>query len=106
MLDHLAHKTRCCGLFATHYHQLGAEHAGDPAVATMHMACAVAEAPAASGSCAGGSSTGADACEVAEVTFLYKLAGGERLALLQPAMQLCVSAAAADVMSAWCMLCG
>jgi DNA mismatch repair protein MSH6 len=96
VLDHLAHTSRCCGLFATHYHQLAAEHAADPQVAIMHMACAVAEqqppsagaAAAAVGAAATGEpeqqhqsqegcGAGAGEDDVAEVTFLYKLTAGE-----------------------------
>lgn len=96
VLDHLAHTSRCCGLFATHYHQLAAEHAADPQVAIMHMACAVAEqqqpADAAAGAGAAaaasgeseqqqqeGRGPGAGEENVAEVTFLYKLTPGERV---------------------------
>jgi DNA mismatch repair protein MSH6 len=28
-LEQLAHATRCCGMFATHYHQLAEAHTGD-----------------------------------------------------------------------------
>lgn len=80
MLDHLAHSSRCCGLFATHYHQLAAEHATDPAVAIMHMACAVAEQPQPGDSSNGGadaSSSSSSSDDAAEVTFLYKLTPGE-----------------------------
>lgn len=77
VLDHLAHSSRCCGLFATHYHQLAAEHANDPQVAIMHMACAVAEQPAAAAQQddAGRGRSDEDD-DVAEVTFLYKLTEG------------------------------
>ncbi len=61
MLDSLAHNTRCCGLFATHYHQLSDAHKADPAVSIMHMACAVGEE----------TEDGAP-----EVTFLYRLTQG------------------------------
>lgn len=87
VLDHLAHSSRCCGLFATHYHQLAAEHAHDPQVAIMHMACAVAEQPAAAAA-APEAAAGAEqqqeqdsqGCDegVSEVTFLYKLTPGEK----------------------------
>jgi DNA mismatch repair protein MSH6 len=78
VLDHLAHSSRCCGLFATHYHQLAAEHAADPQVAIMHMACAVAEQPtsAAQQSEEGRGKSLGDDDDVAEVTFLYKLTEG------------------------------
>ncbi|WIA28905.1 hypothetical protein OEZ86_011429 [Tetradesmus obliquus] len=81
VLDHLAHSTRCCGLFATHYHQLAAQHAADPQVAIMHMACAVAEQPEQQqqqdAGEEGGTSRAAPADGgVAEVTFLYKLTAG------------------------------
>lgn len=98
VLDHLAHISRCCGLFATHYHQLAAEHAADPQVAIMHMACAVAEQPppadaaAAAGAAAAASGEseqqqqqeegrvpGAGEEIVTEVTFLYRLTPGERV---------------------------
>jgi hypothetical protein len=75
VLDHLAHSSRCCGLFATHYHQLAAEHAADPQVAIMHMACAVAEQQQQ------GRGPSDDDGDVAEVTFLYKLTAGEELAV-------------------------
>jgi DNA mismatch repair ATPase MutS len=84
VLDHLAHNTRCCGLFATHYHQLAAEHAADPQVAIMHMACAVAEQPdqpeqqqQQDDAEEAGSRSAAGDGGVAEVTFLYKLTAGE-----------------------------
>eukprot|EP00879_Flechtneria_rotunda_P010892 GHRR01011382.1.p1 GENE.GHRR01011382.1~~GHRR01011382.1.p1 ORF type:complete len:1038 (+),score=487.25 GHRR01011382.1:2036-5149(+) len=67
VLDHLAHITRCCGLFATHYHQLAVEHQADPDVAIMHMACAVTE---------GDQQDSSEDTSVAEVTFLYKLTQG------------------------------
>jgi DNA mismatch repair protein MSH6 len=80
VLDHLAHTTRCCGLFATHYHQLAAEHAADPQVAIMHMACAVAEQLEQQqddgGAVEGGGRSAAGDDGVAEVTFLYKLTAG------------------------------
>ena len=84
VLEHLAHSSRCCGLFATHYHQLAAEHADDPQVAIMHMACAVAEQPAAAAAAGqqegeegrGKAAAGGEE-DVAEVTFLYKLTQGE-----------------------------
>jgi DNA mismatch repair protein MSH6 len=82
VLDHLAHSTRCCGLFATHYHQLAAEHAADPQVAIMHMACAVAEQPEQQqqqddgDAGEGGVRSAAGDDGVAEVTFLYKLTAG------------------------------
>lgn len=60
VLEQLAQETRCCGLFATHYHQLAEQHAADPQVAIMHMGCDV--------------SSGEDGGE--EVTFLYKLTRG------------------------------
>jgi DNA mismatch repair protein MSH6 len=60
-LEQLAHNTGCCGMFATHYHQLAEQHAADPQVAIMHMGCDV-------------SSNGAEGGE--EVTFLYKLTEG------------------------------
>ena len=64
VLHHMAHSTGCRGLFATHYHHLAREHAHDPRVAIMHMACAVSEPQEGQG---GGSE---------EVTFLYKLSPG------------------------------
>lgn len=81
MLDHLAHSTRCCGLFATHYHQLAAQHAADPQVAIMHMACAVAEQPEQQQQQDAGEEDGTSRAApadggVAEVTFLYKLTAG------------------------------
>ncbi|KAF6259292.1 muts domain V-domain-containing protein [Scenedesmus sp. NREL 46B-D3] len=79
VLDHLVHSTRCCGLFATHYHQLAAEHAADPQVAIMHMACAVAEQPEQQQQQdeeEGSSRSAAGESGVAEVTFLYKLTSG------------------------------
>lgn len=83
VLDQLAHTTRCCGLFATHYHQLSAEHERDAQVAIMHMACAVAEQQQQPAAGAGGeqaAEAGAGGrdnnSDVAEVTFLYKLAAG------------------------------
>jgi hypothetical protein len=84
VLDHLAHTSRCCGLFATHYHQLAAEHAADPAVAIMHMACAVAEQPAAAAEAEQQQGRGPsdEDDDVAEVTFLYKLTAGEYKLLL------------------------
>lgn len=69
VLDHLAHTSHCCGLFATHYHQLAAEHAADPQVAIMHMACAVAEQQQEE------EWQGREG-DAAEVTFLYKLTQG------------------------------
>lgn len=66
VLDHLAHQTGCCGLFATHYHQLAEAHDSDPTVSIMHMACAVAEE----------TSEGTTQPGVQEVTFLYKLTPG------------------------------
>lgn len=84
VLDHLAYKTQCCGLFATHYHQLAAEHASDPTVAIMHMACAVAEQQQQQQE--GGSSED----EVAEVIFLYKLTPGEGVCSA-PRFMCCVS---------------
>jgi DNA mismatch repair protein MSH6 len=82
VLSHLAHSMRCCGLFATHYHQLAAEHAADPQVAIMHMACAVAEQQEQQqqnddeAGEAGSRSADDDDGGVAEVTFLYKLTAG------------------------------
>eukprot|EP00775_Hariotina_reticulata_P005635 gene5635-5874_t len=86
VLDHLVASTHCCGLFATHYHQLSAEHAADTQVGIMHMACAVAEqdeaqaaaaaADGGSGGGGGGSTGDANEEQVAEVTFLYKLTPG------------------------------
>ena len=80
------------GLFATHYHHLSGQHANDPRVAIMHMACAVGgaseeetdDAPMASGEGSGGLAGGMQVEEgsavgegvVREVTFLYKLAPG------------------------------
>jgi DNA mismatch repair ATPase MutS len=89
VLQHLSHETCCCGLLATHYHQLVADHEADKEVALSHMACAVARpedqqqqqqggvgsaAEAASGTGTGGS-------PVEEVTFLYKLTPGEGINL-------------------------
>ncbi|EFJ45822.1 hypothetical protein VOLCADRAFT_105835 [Volvox carteri f. nagariensis] len=82
VLQHLATVTGCRGLFATHYHHLSDEHANDPQVAVMHMACAVegaadgeeaATAPSSVGNGTGGAgaSSGAE-----EVTFLYRLTPG------------------------------
>lgn len=75
VLEHLVQKTRCCGLFATHYHQLAAEHQSDPQVAIMHMACAVSdelEQPQQ----ADCTDDGSKPQQVAEVTFLYQLTQG------------------------------
>eukprot|EP00983_Pelagomonas_calceolata_P024040 756079-Pelagomonas_calceolata.AAC.8 len=41
VLHHMSGQIGCRGLFATHYHHLSSEHAQDPNVAIMHMACAV-----------------------------------------------------------------
>jgi DNA mismatch repair protein MSH6 len=95
VLDHLAHSTRCCGLFATHYHQLAAEceSSHDPQVTIMHMACAVADEQREQGgqqqgqegaagedgrtrAAAGGGGGGGGGSDLAEVTFLYKLTHG------------------------------
>lgn len=62
VLNHLAAKVRCRGVFATHYHHIADAHAEDPAVAIKHMACAVTPAAEAGG--------------VDEVTFLYRLSAG------------------------------
>ena len=85
------------GLFATHYHHLSGQHAADPRVAIMHMACAVGgrteeEADeeqegkqpqegggglaAAAAVAAGGADNAEGGDAVHEVTFLYKLAAG------------------------------
>ncbi|KAH7428809.1 hypothetical protein KP509_09G018600 [Ceratopteris richardii] len=59
VLEHLAHKVGCLGMFSTHYHHLADDHANDSMVALKHMACKVESH--------GG---------VEKVTFLYKLADG------------------------------
>jgi DNA mismatch repair ATPase MutS len=100
VLEHLAARVGCLGLFATHYHQLGCSGSGGGGgggsaaatmmggrVAPMHMACALrrrgggggaggggAAAVAAAAAGAGGVSAGAAAAP--EVTFLYKLTPG------------------------------
>jgi DNA mismatch repair protein MSH6 len=106
VLDQLAHQVGCCGLLATHYHQLAAAHAADPAVALMHMACAVSgssdDREAAAGLDASGApctpGSGADAgrpgVAAEEVTFLYKLTPGEQGAIdrnqhMQSPMMVC-----------------
>jgi len=85
VLDHLVDSTHCCGLFATHYHQLSAAHAADAEVGIMHMACAVAEQAEDGAAAAGGSSGGSHEDSVAEVTFLYKLTPGNPYASEQAA---------------------
>jgi hypothetical protein len=70
VLSHMAHTVGCRGLFATHYHHLASEHACDPAVSIMHMACAVGGQEEAEVDGTAGTT------EVEEVTFLYKLAPG------------------------------
>jgi DNA mismatch repair protein MSH6 len=84
VLEHLAARVGCLGLFATHYHQLGCSSAsggGGEAggllmggrVAPMHMACALRRRPPG----AAGAGAGADLAAAApEVTFLYKLTPG------------------------------
>ncbi|KAI8462894.1 MAG: muts domain V-domain-containing protein [Monoraphidium minutum] len=88
VLEHLAHSTRCCGLFATHYHQLSCDPApsasaaepaaaaadaegAPPPAAPMHMGCAVAGSGDDS---EGGGGGGAGRAQ--EVTFLYQLTPG------------------------------
>ncbi|KAF5838281.1 muts domain V-domain-containing protein [Dunaliella salina] len=79
VLHHMSGQIGCRGLFATHYHHLSSEHAHDPNVAIMHMACAVSgpqgqqHAPME-----GEEEEPAVAQEglVPEVTFLYKLVPG------------------------------
>ncbi|GAX75912.1 hypothetical protein CEUSTIGMA_g3355.t1 [Chlamydomonas eustigma] len=41
VLEHMTQNVGCRGMFATHYHHLSEQHAHDPHVAVMHMACAV-----------------------------------------------------------------
>ncbi len=85
VLEHMARRVGCRGLFATHYHHLSLEHARDPRVAVMHMACAVGgerdERPDEGGDEEAamevereGQEQAED--EVPEVTFLYKLTPG------------------------------
>lgn len=59
VLEHLAHKVGCLGMFSTHYHRLANDHTNDSTVALHHMACKVEDCNA-----------------VENVTFLYKLASG------------------------------
>ncbi|KXZ50845.1 hypothetical protein GPECTOR_15g531 [Gonium pectorale] len=102
VLAHLAGTTGCRGLFATHYHHLSDEHAADPRVAVMHMACAVEGAEPG-----GASASAADGAGPEEVTFLYRLTVGAcpksygtnvaRLAGLPPR----VVERAAEVSSRW-----
>ncbi|GIL60874.1 hypothetical protein Vafri_15713 [Volvox africanus] len=70
VLQHLTTTTGCRGLFATHYHHLSDEHAADPRVAVMHMACAVED----SADVAVQESSGSE--PINEVTFLYRLTRG------------------------------
>ncbi|KAG2424293.1 hypothetical protein HXX76_014671 [Chlamydomonas incerta] len=104
VLAHLAGAVGCRGLFATHYHHLSDEHAGDSRVAVMHMACAVegAEEPEAAPAGKAAEAQGGE-----EVTFLYRLTPGAcpksygtnvaRLAGLPPA----VVTRAAEVSATW-----
>ncbi len=65
MVEHLASRSRCRALFATHYHSLIEDWAMDPRVCLGHMDCLVQTDE--------GLSTGARA---EEVTFLFKLCAG------------------------------
>jgi DNA mismatch repair protein MSH6 len=83
VLEHLATRVGCLGLFATHYHQLGCSGGGSSSllmggrVAPMHMACALRRAAAAGGGGdEGGDGSAAAAAAPPEVTFLYKLTPG------------------------------
>ncbi|KAG2496433.1 hypothetical protein HYH03_005657 [Edaphochlamys debaryana] len=71
VLAQLAGGVRCRGLFATHYHHLSDEHAADPGVAVMHMACAVEGQEEDSEGLADKPAEGGE-----EVTFLYRLTMG------------------------------
>ncbi|GLC55756.1 hypothetical protein PLESTB_001025500 [Pleodorina starrii] len=102
VLQHMAATTGCRGLFATHYHHLSDDHADDPRVAVMHMACAVEGADEEAAPSAAQKKPGGE-----EVTFLYRLSHGAcpksygtnvaRLAGLPPK----VVARAAEVSAQW-----
>jgi DNA mismatch repair protein MSH6 len=75
VLHHVSQVIGCRGLFATHYHHLSSEHALDPLVAVMHMACSVGGGGEEDEGEAEKEKEGEGQGEE-EVTFLYKLAKG------------------------------
>jgi DNA mismatch repair protein MSH6 len=80
VVNHLVTKTRCCALFATHYHSLVDDWEVDPRVKLGHMDCIVegAESAATGTAMDTDNSDGTDdnAELKQEVTFLYRLCDG------------------------------